>query len=138
MEKSVSNESASRFFASGVLVALRGRGLRGFAKVMRDSTERKRADDERARLLQSEREKSEQLAIAVREAHHRIKNNLQTVSDLLYLQMAEAGREASREAGSFWSMYEALIGSSLAAGSSPTDINVNHAFLTALALRMWA
>jgi two-component sensor histidine kinase len=49
---------------------------------------------ERAHLLASEREKSEQLTLAVREAHHRIKNNLQAISDLLYLALS-AGCEGS-------------------------------------------
>lgn len=40
-----------------------------------------------ARLFQAERERSEQLAIAVREVHHRVKNSLQGVSALLEMQM---------------------------------------------------
>jgi PAS domain S-box-containing protein len=52
---------------------------------IRDVTERRRLEEERDRLLQSEREKSEQLQVAIQEAHHRIKNNLQAVSNLLYL-----------------------------------------------------
>jgi PAS domain S-box-containing protein len=63
--------------------------------VIRDITERKRTDQERARLLESEREKSEQLKLAIREAHHRIKNNLQAVSDLLYLEMSAGDGMAS-------------------------------------------
>ena len=55
--------------------------------VIRDITDRKLAAQERERLLASEREKGEQLKLAVREAHHRIKNNLQAISDLLYLEM---------------------------------------------------
>ena len=62
----------------------------------REITELKRAEEERARLLAVEREKSEQLKLSVREAHHRIKNNLQSISDLLYLEStAEDG--ASRQ-----------------------------------------
>jgi PAS domain S-box-containing protein len=62
----------------------------------REITERKRAEEERARLLALERERSEQLKLSVREAHHRIKNNLQSISDLLYLE-ATAGDGASRQ-----------------------------------------
>lgn len=56
--------------------------------VIRDITERRRADEERAQLLAREQKKSEQLKLSVREAHHRIKNNLQAISDLLYLELA--------------------------------------------------
>jgi PAS domain S-box-containing protein len=62
----------------------------------RDITQRKRAEEERALLLTREREKSEQLKLAIREAHHRIKNNLQAISDLLYLELT-AGDGASPE-----------------------------------------
>ena len=64
--------------------------------VIRDITPRKRAEEERVQLLASEREKSEQLKLAIREAHHRIKNNLQAISDLLYLELT-AGDGASPE-----------------------------------------
>jgi PAS domain S-box-containing protein len=53
--------------------------------IIRDVTDRKLAEQERLELLARERERSEQLKLAIREAHHRIKNNLQAVSDLLYL-----------------------------------------------------
>jgi two-component sensor histidine kinase/CheY-like chemotaxis protein len=53
---------------------------------------------ERKRLLASEREKSEQLKLAVREAHHRIKNNLQAISDLLYLELASEAASSPAEA----------------------------------------
>ena len=51
-------KDASRFWASGVLTALRDRrgNLLGFAKVMRDITERKLAKDERKQLLQREQQ----------------------------------------------------------------------------------
>jgi PAS domain S-box-containing protein len=65
--------------------------------VIRDITERNRAAKERERLLASEREKGEQLKLAVREAHHRIKNNLQAISDLLYLEVASGSEVSARE-----------------------------------------
>jgi two-component system, sensor histidine kinase PdtaS len=54
--------------------------------IIRDISDRRQAEQERADLLAREREKSEQLKLSIREAHHRIKNNLQAVSDLLYLE----------------------------------------------------
>lgn len=59
--------------------------------VIRDITDRRLAAQERELLLASAQEKSEQLKLAVREAHHRIKNNLQAISDLLYLELASGG-----------------------------------------------
>ena len=59
--------------------------------VIRDVTSRREAALERERLLASEQQKGEQLKLAVREAHHRIKNNLQAISDLLYLEMTSEG-----------------------------------------------
>ncbi|WP_449419134.1 response regulator [Phormidium nigroviride] len=45
-------KDGSRFWASGILTSLQDEaGLRGFAKIMRDFTERKQAEDERAQLL---------------------------------------------------------------------------------------
>ncbi len=52
---------------------------------------------ERSRVVGELREKTEQLRLSVREAHHRIKNNLQAISDLLYLEMG-AGASAPEEA----------------------------------------
>ena len=46
-------------------------------------------------LLREERARSQQLGLAVREAHHRIKNNLQAVCDLLELELFDAGGAAS-------------------------------------------
>jgi PAS domain S-box-containing protein len=57
--------------------------------MIRDVTLWKQAEEERSQLLAREREKSEQLKLSIREAHHRIKNNLQAVSDLLYLELTQ-------------------------------------------------
>lgn len=65
--------------------------------IIRDVTERKRAEEERAQLLDREREKGEQLKLAIREAHHRIKNNLQSISDLLYLELVSGGGASAEE-----------------------------------------
>ena len=41
---------------------------------------------------------SEQLKLSIREAHHRIKNNLQAISDLLYLELTQRGGGSPEEA----------------------------------------
>ncbi len=76
-------KDGSRFFASGVLAPLRDEtgGLLGFAKIMRDVTERREQEDQ---LRRSVEEKS----LLVREIHHRVKNNLQMIVSLLSLQAA--------------------------------------------------
>jgi two-component sensor histidine kinase len=62
-----------------------------------DITERRRIEAERQRLFESEQRKSEQLATAIREAHHRIKNNLQAVTDLISLELDAAERAGGSE-----------------------------------------
>lgn len=47
-------KDGSRYFASGVALALGEHAARGFAKVMRDATQRKRAEEERDRLFELE------------------------------------------------------------------------------------
>ncbi len=74
-------KDGTRFFASGVMTSLRNDkgGLLGFAKIMRDITSRREAEDQ---LRQSLEDKN----TLVREIHHRVKNNLQMISSLLSLQ----------------------------------------------------
>jgi two-component system CheB/CheR fusion protein len=74
-------KDGSCFFASGVLTAIRDETgeLRGFAKIMRDTTER-RESEEQIRTALRDKE------VLLKEIHHRIKNNLQVIASLLGLQ----------------------------------------------------
>jgi PAS domain S-box-containing protein len=101
-------KDGSQFWASVVITALRAADgqLRGFAKVTRDSTERRAAEQAlEAANAQLERRVAERTAelealntrleaslrekeVLLKEIHHRVKNNLQVVSSLLSMQSA--------------------------------------------------
>jgi PAS domain S-box-containing protein len=65
--------------------------------VVRDVTERQRTMADLQEALAHEREMVATNATLLREVHHRVKNNLQILCDLLYLQM-EAVKDAERAA----------------------------------------
>ncbi|MFL6416418.1 MAG: PAS domain S-box protein [Bryobacteraceae bacterium] len=84
-------KDGSRFWCSGVLTRIDdGQGKpRGFAKIMRDETERRRASPQLADSL-AEKE------LLLKEIHHRVKNNLQVITSLLTLQSDSVEDDTTR------------------------------------------
>jgi PAS domain S-box-containing protein len=85
-------KDGTRFWCSGVLAAVRDEEgqLRGFAKVMKDETERRRSDEQQKASLQEKE-------VLLKEIHHRVKNNLQVITSLLSLQSGSVQDEAVRQ-----------------------------------------
>ena len=85
-------KDGTRFWCSGVLARIDDAqgNLRGFAKVMRDETERRRSSDQ---LTSSLAEKE----VLLKEIHHRVKNNLQVITSLLTLQSDTVPEEGTRQ-----------------------------------------
>ncbi|MCW3095953.1 MAG: signal transduction histidine kinase [Chthonomonadaceae bacterium] len=79
-------KDGSRFWASGILTALRDTEnkdlLHGFVKILRDNTPSKTAQIRIEEL-------NIQLRDAMTEIHHRVKNNLQVIAAMLDIQMME-------------------------------------------------
>jgi PAS domain S-box-containing protein len=91
-------KDGTRFWCSGVLTRIDDQqgNRHGFAKVMRDETERKQAREE---LTSSLAEKE----VLLKEIHHRVKNNLQVITSLLALQSDTVEEEHTR------SMFEEAV-----------------------------
>jgi PAS domain S-box-containing protein len=93
-------KDGTRFWATITLTAVRDPdgALEGFAKVTRDSSERRQHDDElrarQAQLVQHLKERD----VLLQEIHHRVKNNLQVISSLISMQVRKLEPGASRAA----------------------------------------
>ena len=86
-------KDGSRFWASVIITPLRDRSgrIEGFAKVMRDLTEQRKAEQA---VLQKQNE-LEALNIRLRramlETHHRVKNSLQVISAMVDIRLHDSG-----------------------------------------------
>lgn len=76
-------QDGSRFWASGLMMPLRDEagGVRGFIKILRDRTDKRREEEHRRLLLD--------------ELNHRVKNTLATVQSLVQQTMRTAGDPAA-------------------------------------------
>jgi PAS domain S-box-containing protein len=78
-------KDGSRFYASGVTTALRDGALRGYSKIFRDLTERRRLEEELQRradqLVEADRRKDEFLAML----SHELRNPLAPILNALHL-----------------------------------------------------
>jgi PAS domain S-box-containing protein len=86
-------KDGSRFWASVVLTALRDEGgqLRGYSKITRDMTERKRAEENARRLLEetAARRAAEDYAAVIWKAGERLRVTLQSIGDAVIATDAE-------------------------------------------------
>lgn len=91
-ERWMVRKDGSRFWArwvTNVVYDKRG-GIRGFAKVLRDETERKQRDDQVSQALHEKE-------TLLREIHHRVKNNLSVITSLMEMQASRISNRAVQQ-----------------------------------------
>ncbi len=91
-ERWLERKDSTRFWASGVLTKLCGAAGQeiGFCKIVRDLTERKLLEDQLAASVQEKE-------FLLREIHHRVKNNLQVINNLISMQAEITDHPGVRE-----------------------------------------
>ncbi|MFN3652673.1 MAG: sensor histidine kinase [Armatimonadota bacterium] len=87
-----------------------------------------------AAVLERERIRSEQLKLCVREAHHRIKNNLQAVTDVLSLELYAAAPTSGTEA--LRGCIERIQAIAIVHDLLSRDVELDHADLRELIERL--
>lgn len=112
----------SRFWASGLMMPLRHEGGRpqGYLKIVRDRTDQRRTE-EALRATTAEKD------LLIAEVHHRVRNNLQLVQNLLTLQARAAGDTATAaqlEESAVRVRTIAAIHEQLYRGGAPLDVKV--------------
>jgi PAS domain S-box-containing protein len=85
-------KNGARFYGSGIMTALRDEsgGVVGFVKILQDYTQRKIAEDEL-------RSANARLHQAMRETHHRVKNNLQIIAAMIDMRLMEGTQAITAE-----------------------------------------
>ena len=91
-ERWMVRKDGTRFWARWVTTPMydNHHELRGFAKVLRDETGKKRAEEQ---LMASLQERD----LLLREIHHRVKNNLNVIASLISLQAAQVPDESLQQ-----------------------------------------
>jgi PAS domain S-box-containing protein len=109
-------KDGSRFWASGFLNAVRDEkgSLRGFVKIVRDTTEQKQSEEKLAAHQAHVEALNQRLQRAMTETHHRVKNSLQIVSAMVDMRLMDhedmVPRDEVKRLGSYIGTLAAVHG----------------------------